>query len=209
MKKSILRAIALVCLMALTLVGICSCDHEMISDDEEPKERYYYVKLTVKDLGEIVLELDRDAAPITVDNFVSLVEDGFYDGLTFHRVIEGFMVQGGCPEGTGYGNTGKFIKGEFSANGYNNPISHTRGVISMARGGYSNDSASCQFFICVEDYTGLDGQYAAFGHVIEGMEVADAIVDTTAHLATDGNGGVPKASQAVIEKAELLDGYTK
>ncbi len=125
--------------------------------------------------GTITLELDREAAPISVENFVSLIEDEFYDGLVFHRVIEGFMIQGGDPNGDGTGGPGHNITGEFAANGWDNPISHTRGVISMARRGDSYDSAGSQFFIMHADYTGLDGDYAAFGRVTEGMDVVDRI----------------------------------
>ncbi|MBQ7120315.1 MAG: peptidylprolyl isomerase [Oscillospiraceae bacterium] len=127
----------------------------------------------------IKLELDPSAAPITVENFEKLVRDGFYDGLTFHRVISGFMIQGGCPQGTGTGGPGHTIKGEFKSNGVDNPIRHTRGVISMARSMMPN-SAGSQFFIMHKDAPHLDGQYAAFGKVVEGIEVVDEIasVDT-------------------------------
>ena len=127
----------------------------------------------------IKLELDATAAPITVENFEKLVSDGFYDGLTFHRVISGFMIQGGCPLGTGTGGPGHTIKGEFKSNGIDNPIRHTRGVISMARSMMPN-SAGSQFFIMHKDAPHLDGNYAAFGRVVEGIEVVDEIaaVDT-------------------------------
>lgn len=127
----------------------------------------------------IKVELDPSAAPITCENFEKLVRDGFYNGLTFHRVISGFMIQGGCPLGTGTGGPGHTIKGEFKANGVDNPIKHTRGVISMARSMMPN-SAGSQFFIMHKDSPHLDGQYAAFGHVVEGIEVVDEIaaVDT-------------------------------
>ena len=127
--------------------------------------------------GEIKLELDAAAAPITVANFEKLVKENFYDGLIFHRVISGFMIQGGDPTGTGMGGSDERIKGEFLINGVNNPISHKRGVISMARANHP-DSASSQFFIVHADSTFLDGQYAAFGHVVEGMETVDAIAET-------------------------------
>ena len=132
------------------------------------------IEITMENGGVIRLELDSSAAPLTVANFEKLVSQGFYDGLIFHRVIAGFMIQGGDPMGTGFGGSKNNIKGEFLANGVPNPISHKRGVISMAR---SNDpnSASSQFFIMHEDGTFLDGQYAAFGHVTEGMDVVDAI----------------------------------
>ena len=133
------------------------------------------VRITMRDGGVIDLELDAQAAPITVENFLKLVNDGFYDGLTFHRIIPGFMIQGGCPDGTGMGGPGWHIKGEFARNGVPNPIKHTRGGISMARAMDPN-SAGSQFFIMVEKAPHLDGQYAAFGKVTEGMDVADAIV---------------------------------
>ena len=135
------------------------------------------VNMKIKNDGVIKIELDAKAAPITVANFEELVKKGFYDGLIFHRVIKGFMIQGGDPEGIGVGGSGKNIVGEFAANGHNNPIKHERGVISMARAQNPN-SASSQFFIMHKDGQFLDGNYAAFGRVIEGMEVVDAIAAT-------------------------------
>ena len=132
------------------------------------------VRITMENGKVIELELDAKAAPITVENFEKLVKEGFYDGLTFHRVIPGFMIQGGCPDGTGMGGPGWHIKGEFSANGVANPIKHTRGVISMARAQHP-DSAGSQFFIMHENAPHLDGSYAAFGHVTSGIEVVDEI----------------------------------
>jgi len=132
------------------------------------------VKISVEKLGDIVVELKPEVAPITVENFLKLVDLGFYNGKTFHRVISGFMVQGGCPYGTGTGGPGWTIKGEFSANGINNPLKHKRGVISMARSSSPN-SAGSQFFIMHADAPYLDGQYAAFGQVISGIEVVDKI----------------------------------
>lgn len=130
--------------------------------------------INVKNYGIIEVELDPSNAPITVSNFVKLANNCFYDGLTFHRIIKGFMIQGGCPIGNGTGSSKENIKGEFKANGVNNTISHKRGVISMARA-YDLNSGSCQFFICHKDSEFLDGQYAAFGHVTNGIEVVDAI----------------------------------
>lgn len=140
------------------------------------------VQIEMADGGIIKIELDHNAAPITAKNFEQLVSEGFYDGLIFHRVIAGFMIQGGDPTGTGMGGSKQNIKGEFAANGVKNPISHKRGVISMARSNRP-DSASSQFFICHADATFLDGQYAAFGRVTEGMDVVDRI----ANVRTDGN----------------------
>lgn len=130
--------------------------------------------LKIANMGEIKIELDYKNAPISSANFVSLVNKGFYDGLTFHRIIKGFMIQGGCPLGNGTGGPGYSIKGEFRSNGVNNQLSHKRGVVSMARAMNPN-SAGSQFFICDKDDLFLDGQYAAFGHVIEGMDVVDKI----------------------------------
>jgi peptidyl-prolyl cis-trans isomerase B (cyclophilin B) len=132
------------------------------------------IRITMEDGGTIDIRLDPEAAPITVENFVKLADKGFYDGLTFHRIIPGFMIQGGDPLGTGTGGSGDNIKGEFAQNGVDNPIRHERGVISMARSQFP-DSASSQFFITNADATFLDGQYAAFGTVTAGMETVDKI----------------------------------
>lgn len=162
----------------------------------------HHVAITVRDYGTITVELDADAAPITVQNFLDLADSGFYDGLTFHRIIEGFMIQGGDPEGTGMGGSDKTIKGEFSANGVENPLSHTRGAISMARSS-AMDSASSQFFIVQKDSTFLDKQYACFGYVTNGMDVVDAIAADA--QPTDGNGTIPADQQPVIESVKVLD----
>jgi peptidyl-prolyl cis-trans isomerase B (cyclophilin B) len=130
--------------------------------------------IEINKFGTIEVELYKDVAPITVDSFIKLVNKGFYNGLTFHRIIKGFMIQGGCPKGNGTGGPGYSIKGEFLANGVNNPLKHTRGVISMARA-MDPDSAGSQFFIMHKDAPHLDGQYAAFGKVVSGIEVVDAI----------------------------------
>ena len=148
------------------------------------------------------MELDADTAPITVENFMTLAEDGFYDGLTFHRIIDGFMIQGGDPEGTGTGGSDESIKGEFSSNGVKNSIKHTRGTISMARSN-DPDSASSQFFIMHQDANYLDGEYAGFGHVTSGMKVVDSICKKTP--VADNNGTVVKKNQPVIEKIEWVD----
>ncbi len=163
----------------------------------------HHVEITVKDYGTISVELDGDAAPITVANFLKLAGDGFYDGLTFHRIISGFMIQGGDPKGNGTGGSDENIKGEFSENGVENNLSHTRGAISMARAS-AMDSASSQFFIVHEDSTFLDGQYACFGYVTEGIEVVDAICDTV-NAFLDNNGAVEKESQPVIESIKVID----
>ncbi len=162
----------------------------------------HHVTITVKDYGEIAVELYGDEAPITVANFLKLAGDGFYDGLTFHRIISGFMIQGGDPLGTGMGGADEEIKGEFANNGVENPLSHTRGAISMARS-QKMDSASSQFFIVHEDSQFLDGDYACFGYVTEGMEVVDAICKDT--QIEDNNGTVAKENQPVIEKIQVVD----
>ncbi len=156
------------------------------------------VRITMKDGGVIDLELDAAAAPLTVENFLKLAGEGFYDGLTFHRIIPGFMIQGGCPDGTGMGGPGWHIKGEFSKNGWNNPIKHSRGVISMARATDPN-SAGSQFFIMHADAPHLDGSYAAFGRVVNGMDVVDRI----AAVAT-GYGDKPQ-QPVVIETMRVVE----
>lgn len=162
----------------------------------------YTAELKVKDLGTITFEMDADQAPITVTNFVELAKDGFYDGLTFHRIIDGFMIQGGDPNGNGSGGSGKNIKGEFSANKVENNQSHTRGAVSMARSQDVN-SASSQFFIVQEDSDYLDGQYACFGYVTSGMEIVDQICKDTP--VTDNNGTVAPENQPVIESITILE----
>ena len=162
----------------------------------------HHVRITVKDYGIIDVELDGDTAPISVANFLDLAEEGFYDGLTFHRIISGFMIQGGDPLGTGMGGSDREIKGEFAMNGVENPLSHTRGAISMARS-QRPDSASSQFFIVHEDSQYLDGQYACFGYVTEGMEVVDAICEVVP--VEDGNGTVAPENQPVIESVAVID----
>ena len=155
------------------------------------------VTITMENGDVIKAELYPEIAPVSVNNFISLVKKGFYDGLTFHRVIEGFMIQGGCPEGTGMGGPGWHIKGEFLQNGVVNPIKHTRGVISMARAMDPN-SAGSQFFIMHQDAPHLDGSYAAFGHVVNGIEVVDEI----ANVATDWND--KPRTPVVMEKVEIV-----
>ena len=162
----------------------------------------HHAKIKVKEYGTIEVELDGDTAPITVANFIKLVNEKFYDGLTFHRIMSGFMIQGGDPLGNGTGGSDETIKGEFSSNGVENNISHKRGVISMARSS-EPDSASSQFFIMHQDADYLDGQYAAFGKVTKGMSVVDKICEDV--TPTDGNGTVEKADQPVIESIRMVD----
>ena len=155
------------------------------------------VELVIKNLGTIKLELFPSVAPITVENFLNLVKEGFYNGLSFHRVIKGFMIQGGCPLGNGTGGSKNKIKGEFFSNGVVNPLMHTRGVISMARS-MMNDSASSQFFIMHKDAPHLDGSYAAFGVVTEGIEVVDKVAD----VRTDWYD--KPLEKVIIEKVVIL-----
>lgn len=162
----------------------------------EAEDGLYHAQITIKDYGVISVELDANAAPLTVENFVKLAKEGFYDGLTFHRIIDGFMIQGGDPLGDGTGGSDETIKGEFASNGVENSISHKRGTISMARS-TDPDSASSQFFIMHEDADYLDGEYAGFGHVTEGMEVVDAICADAEPV--DNNGNIAKDKQPVIE----------
>lgn len=162
----------------------------------------HHAEIVVKNYGTIKVELDAENAPITVGNFIKLAKEGFYDGLTFHRIISGFMIQGGDPLGNGMGGSNENIKGEFYINGVNNKISHKRGVISMARA-QAYDSASSQFFIVHEDSEFLDGQYAGFGKVTSGMEVVDKICDDI--KVEDNNGTVLKENQPIIEKVTIVD----
>lgn len=166
------------------------------SDEQlNSQESKVLAEITMENGGVMEIELYPDIAPITVENFVKLAKDGFYDGLTFHRIIEGFMIQGGDPEGTGMGGSKDKIKGEFAANGVENNISHKRGVISMARS-QAMDSASSQFFIVHQDSDFLDGQYAAFGKMTKGFEVLDALSKTK---VVDNNGTVPASEQPIIK----------
>ena len=161
------------------------------------------IKVTMANGGEFIIELCPEQAPITCENFLKLVKSGFYTGLTFHRVIDGFMAQGGDPEGTGCGGSDENIKGEFRINGVNNTLSHTRGVISMARSQNPN-SASSQFFICYGDCTFLDGQYAAFGKVTEGMEVVDDFLKIDRRMSFGGERSVP-VEPIVMKTVEIIE----
>ena len=160
------------------------------------------IKVTMENGESFVIELCPEQAPITCENFLKLVKSGFYNGLTFHRVIDGFMAQGGDPEGTGCGGSDENIKGEFIRNGVNNTLSHTRGVISMARS-QSPNSASSQFFICYGDCTFLDGQYAAFGKVIEGMETVDNFLKIARRMSFNGERSIP-VEPIVMKTVEVL-----
>lgn len=209
------KTVAFLLIAALTVLSLAGCQKEKEqagkkTDQKADQEKSdssllsgtHHAEIVVKNYGTIKVELDADAAPVTVTNFVKLAKDGFYDGLTFHRIISGFMIQGGDPLGNGTGGSDETIKGEFASNGVENPISHERGVISMARS-QAYDSASSQFFIMHQDSTYLDGEYAAFGHVTEGMEIVDQICADTP--VTDDNGTVEKADQPVIESVTITD----
>lgn len=187
-------AIFAVLVVGLT-VGVVCADDDLIHET-------VYVQIDIADYGTITAELYGEIAPITVTNFVNLANEGFYDNLTFHRVIYGFMMQGGDPWGNGMGGSDKTIKGEFSANGVENNIAHTRGVLSMARSA-RYDSASSQFFIMHQDAPSLDGLYAAFGRVLTGMEVVDAVCIKT--LVVDNNGTVPDMYQPVITSIRQIE----
>ena len=198
------QAIYLGVMLILMVVVLVGCKKKKSSSSAETPDisGKHNVEITVKDYGTIKVELDADVAPITVDNFLNLAKEGFYDGLTFHRIIDGFMIQGGDPKGNGTGGSDKTIKGEFSSNGVENSISHVRGTISMARS-QAKDSASSQFFIVHEDSTYLDGKYAAFGTVTEGMEIVDQICKDVE--VEDGNGTVAKVNQPVIESIKVIE----
>lgn len=222
------KTVSLIMLLLLTVIGVSACGagntagHDSSGDSTGAKKKsvsgssvsgaavstdkqltgIHHAVIKVKDYGTIKVKLDADAAPITVTNFVKLANEGFYNGLTFHRIMAGFMIQGGDPNGDGTGGAEETIKGEFSANGVENNISHERGVISMARS-TSPDSASSQFFIMHSEAEYLDGQYAAFGKVTKGMKVVDKICASV--QPTDNDGTVPKENQPVIESIVVKD----
>lgn len=197
----------LLCIVSIFPLLACS-NKEKETETEKKEEEIEYmtgkhnIEIEIEEYGVIKLELDADTAPITVTNFIKLAKEGFYDGLTFHRIISGFMIQGGDPDGNGTGGSSEKIKGEFSANGYKNDISHKRGVISMARSATYN-SASSQFFIVHKDSTFLDGNYAGFGHVTEGIEIVDKICDDT--KVEDDNGTVLSKNQPKIKQIRVID----
>ena len=192
------KLILIAALMVFLLTG-CSGGSSDAADTYTPAaldaEATYYADIYIADYGLITIKLNQEAAPVTCANFVELAKSGFYDSLTFHRIIAGFMMQGGDPAGNGTGGSENNIIGEFSSNGYDNNLSHERGTISMARSGDPN-SASSQFFICHEDSDFLDGDYAAFGTVTKGLEVVDAVCE--AAQPTDDNGTIPAEAQPVI-----------
>lgn len=197
MKKRNVLCAVLAAVMIFSSALFSSCGKK---DETKAPASDCVATIEIKDYGTITVALDASAAPETVANFVSLAKSGFYDGLTFHRIMEGFMMQGGAPkEGSKSPET---IKGEFSANGVDNKLSHTRGAISMARAN-AYDSASSQFFIVHKDSTFLDGKYAAFGYVTSGIEVVDAVCE--AAKPTDDNGSIPKDQQPVIVSVKISE----
>ena len=208
-----MRKLLSICLAALLVLSLAGCGKTSVvgitttskapaANEESQGVGTHHAEIEIQDYGTITVELDGDAAPITVQNFMDLANAGFYDGLTFHRIISGFMMQGGDPNGNGTGGSENTIKGEFSSNGVENTLSHTRGAISMARS-QNPDSASSQFFICHEDSTFLDGQYACFGYATDGMDVVDAVCE--AAQPTDGNGTIPADQQPVITAIRVID----
>ena len=194
--KALIIAVTL-CILAT----LCGCQTNTQYEKDIKLFGTHTAVMTIENYGEVTIELYGDIAPVTVANFVNLVNRGFYNGLTFHRAIEGYMLQGGAPQGDGTGNSTTKIYGEFESNGWENSLSHKRGVLSMARA-LNKNSASCQFFIMVGDETRLDGDYAAFGKVIEGMAVIDSIM--TAVKNNDPNGMISSDKQPVIERIEML-----
>ena len=211
-KEDLMKKLLTACVAAVLLLSLAACgktDTDTITDSKADKPAAetagvgtHHAEIDIQDYGTITVELDGDAAPITVQNFMNLANDGFYDGLTFHRIISGFMMQGGDPNGNGTGGSENTIKGEFSENGVENKLSHTRGAVSMARSS-DPDSASSQFFIVQQDSTYLDGQYACFGYVTKGMDVVDEICDNTP--VEDDNGTVKTENQPVIESIKIID----
>ena len=211
-KEDLMKKLLTACVAAVLLLSLAACgktDTDTITDSKADKPAAetagvgtHHAEIDIQDYGTITVELDGNAAPMTVQNFMDLANDGFYDGLTFHRIIAGFMMQGGDPNGNGTGGSENTIKGEFSSNGVENTLSHTRGAISMARS-QNPDSASSQFFICHADSTFLDGQYACFGYVTDGMDVVDKLCEDTP--VQDNNGSVAKEDQPVIERIEVVD----
>lgn len=206
MATSSMKRFGIIFVIFVALLSLVSCGKK---EEPQPEENNngepvatHSVEIEIENYGTIKLDLFGKMAPITVENFVSLAKDGFYNGLTFHRVITGFMIQGGDPEGTGYGSSSNKIKGEFAANGFNNPLLHTRGVISMARSQNPN-SASCQFFIMHQDAPHLDGSYAAFGIVTEGIEIVDTICENTP--VVDRNGTVLAENQPKIKEVRVTE----
>ena len=197
----------LVMMISVSLMALAACGGGQAepSEPETPEKEgigIHHAEIEIADYGTVTVELDGDTAPITVQNFMDLANSGFYDGLTFHRIIDGFMIQGGDPNGNGTGGSDKNIVGEFASNGHENNIAHVKGVISMARS-QDPDSASSQFFIMVADAPHLDGEYAAFGHVTSGQEIVDKVAADAQPL--DSNGTMAPEDQPVITAIRIID----
>lgn len=189
-------------IFACFLISLCGCESGLPYEKEEKLFGTHTAVMTIKDFGEVKIELYGDIAPVTVANFVKLINKGFYNGLTFHRAIDGYMLQGGDPNGDGTGNSATRIYGEFKNNGFENSLSHKKGVLSMARMRDYN-SATCQFFIMVGDETRLDGDYAAFGKVTEGMDIIESVMASI--KTNDPNGLITPENQPIIERIEMLE----
>ena len=213
--KRLISIILMAALLSLCLTG-CGDTRENADKKESFAEKKdadtsnsqyltgkHHAEIVIAEYGKLELELDADVAPITVTNFVNLVKKGFYNGLTFHRIMSGFMIQGGDPNGDGTGGSEETIKGEFKSNGVENTMSHKRGVISMARTQNDPDSASSQFFIVQADSDFLDGDYAAFGKVTAGMDIVDKICQSVQPI--DNNGTVPADQQPKITAIKVID----
>ena len=200
-KPFVVRSLVILLIAAAAAAVLTGCSGRK-KDETGKASGIHHAEITIKDYGKVTVELDGDTAPITVGNFMELAKEGFYDGLTFHRIIDGFMIQGGDPLGDGTGGSKKTIKGEFASNQVKNDISHKKGVISMARAS-DPDSASSQFFIMVADVPSLDGSYAAFGHVTQGQEIVDKIAADAKPI--DQNGTIPKEEQPIIESIVITD----
>ena len=207
--KAILIPATAVILLAAIVVGLGFAFGWWENNPNKNFKATHHATIKIKDYGTVHIELYGEEAPETVENFVALANKGFYDDLTFHRIMDGFMAQGGCPYGTGTGDSGKDIKGEFAANGVENNVKHVRGTISMARGGNDYNSASSQFFIVHKtsdkNTKSLDGNYAAFGMVIDGMEVIDKMIEDT--VKKGYTESVSKADQPIIEKVEIHEAH--
>ncbi len=204
----IIGGVAAVCVIAVALVLVLILGGGQVPADvpettAAQETELHHCEIVIEDYGTITVELNATAAPITTANFLKLASEGFYDGLTFHRIMEGFMMQGGDPNGNGSGGSGQTIKGEFSANGVENPLKHTRGAISMGRTSFDMDSASSQFFIVQQTSPHLDGQYACFGYVTDGMDIVDAICEAAQPI--DNNGTIPADEQPVITTIRVID----
>jgi len=211
--KSVKTIYMILLILSLSVIGLVGCkdnadnkevegaNDETNSSNKSNFKATHHIEIEVENYGTIYVDLDEESAPITVNNFIKLAEEGFYDGLTFHRIISGFMIQGGDPDGNGTGGSDETIKGEFSKNGVENTLSHTKGAISMARSD-NYDSARSQFFIVQEDSNFLDGDYAAFGYVTKGMEIVDKICSETP--VKDKNGTVLYEDQPVIKSIKVI-----